>query len=295
MRKKTIETKLRDTHAYFSRFDTLSLSPIITGTGVNNTNFKVIADDSVYFLRRASLNARFLGIDRAEELAAAHAAATIGLAPRIICVEPDGLLLTEFIFGHHWTPTEAAAPNSIQRIAKTLRTLHTISNVAATCSVYQRIERLLSSANALELTLPRELPRLHDWLSKIEQQRNADTRFPHGLCHGDFWLHNFLDDGEKLWLIDWEFAGIGDGMTDLAKIVIGGSQYAETQQRLLLSAYGYTEPDDLERLTQMTRVLRSFEAVWALVQHGLRGSDDPSGFDYLAHSQQTFASLFGAI
>lgn len=280
---------LRERVPFFSDAKALTLTPLAGAISMNNHSYKVVADDWAYWVRVGAESARFLGVRRDEEQAALRSAAAVGLAPELCFASPDGLLVMPFVDGWHWTPKEAQRPENIARLAQTLRRLHALPCPAAPCSVYERIERMVASTRELGLTPPPELGPLLDWLYRLQAQRAADPRATPGLCHGDFWLHNFLDDGTQLWLIDWEFAGVGDGLVDLAKITIGGSEYTPEHQRQLLDAYGYTEPDDLAILHQMTQLLLLFQAVWALVQHGVCGSR--RGFDFLMHSQATFAIL----
>lgn len=131
--------------------------------------------------------------------------------------------------------------------------------------------------------------------AEIEQQRLHDPRYIPGLAHNDLWANNFLDDGEHLSLLDWEFSGTGDGMIDLATLSLAGN-YSEEEQRTLLVAYGLNAPDDFATLQTMKWAVRFFEAGWALVMHGLRGSgSDTSGkqgdYNYLAHASRMFERL----
>jgi thiamine kinase-like enzyme len=292
-----LSTILRERVPLFANAKELSITPFSDTLSRNNTHYKVISDGTAYFLRVGAEASHLLGIRREEEIAALRAAGNIGIAPPVLYADATGLLVLPFLSSAcHWTPEEAAKPENIMRLAQTLRKLHAVSTVAAPCTIYERIERMMTNAERLKLEPPAvKIDRLWEWLYAVQTERACDTRFPLGLCHGDFWLHNFLDDGTQLWLIDWEFAGVGDGMIDLAKISIGGSCYTPQDQQNLLRAYGYTELGDMAILAQMTTVLRLFEAAWALLQHAIHGSTNGThssdSFDYLAHSQKTFALL----
>ena len=285
---------LRKRIPLFATATSLEIALLVGVISLNNTNYKVLADGKEYVLRIGTESAHYLGIRRDEEQASARAVAEAGIAPALLFGDTAGLMLMPFITGKHWSGEEARAPENIARIAQTLRTLHALSEsaVAAPCSIYERIERLMTSVDELGLEPPTTIDRFWWRLHAFRNQRAADTRFAPGLCHHDFWLNNFLvsnnDNEISLWLVDWEFAGIGDGLYDLATIALG-AQYTPEQQKALLVAYGYSDPSDLASLEQMKNVVRFFEAAWALVQHGLRGSG--GDFDYLAYSQQTFAAL----
>jgi thiamine kinase-like enzyme len=273
----------------------LRLGPLQGVISLNNANYRVDADGKAYVLRIGAETARFLGIRREEELEAACAAAKAGVGPEVFYSDPAGIMLMPLIEGRHWEAEEFHSPANMARIARTLRRLHSVIDVAAQGSEYRRIERLLDSAVALGLELPSGTETYREKLTDIERQRIGDPRYVPGLAHNDLWANNFLDDGERLWLVDWEFSGTGDGMSDLATISMAGS-YSGEEQCALLTEYGLTASEDFETLQTMKWVARFFEAAWALVQHGLRGSgSDTSGkqedYNYLAYAFRMFERL----
>ena len=260
-------------------------------TSLNNANYRVAADGADYVLRIAAGTARFLGVRREEEREAALAAARAGLSPEVLYFDPQGHMVTPFLRGRHWQPEEFRQESNIARLAQTLRRLHAIKTVHAEGSVFRRVERLLESAQVLGVPLPDNLELHRHKMDQLEQRRRVETRFAPGLGHNDLWANNFLDDGDRLWLLDWEFGGgNADGLYDLATIALAGNYTPEQQSLLLHLYYEETSPSDLHSLQAMTYAVRFFEAAWALVQHGLRGS---SGFDYRGYSQRTFQAIAG--
>jgi thiamine kinase-like enzyme len=254
-------------------------------------------DGGEYVLRVATGTAvTHLGVRRNEEIAAARAAADAGLAPEVLYADPAaGHLLTRRVAGgRHWVAAELREPANRARVADALRRLHGITTTPGEdAAVFRRIEQLLASAARLGLGLPPGLPEHRHRLRDIEAQRASDRdRMPPGLNHNDFWLNNFLDDGERLWLLDWEFAGRGDGLYDLATTVIAAG-YADEEAARLLGEYGLDRPSDRAALADMKWVVLFFEAAWSLVMDGLRGSDTsvPGGYDYRGHARRMFDHL----
>ena len=88
--------------------------------------------------------------------------------------------------------------------------------------------------------------------------------------------------------VDWEFAGSGDPLFDLATLA-SHLGWSDDQRSPYLAACGWTDSGDLALLRTMRYVVAFFEFAWSLVQHGLRGS--ASGFDYLAHSRVMYGAM----
>jgi thiamine kinase-like enzyme len=249
---------------------------------LNNTPYQIMVDGRLYHMRLAADTIRWLGVSRAEEGAAARAAAQAGICPPILYFDVAGNMVTPFIQGRHWEPHEFHAPANRARLVDLLRRLHAVKHVPADGSVFRRIERLIASAATLHVALPADLDRHLTALRAIEAARACDTRFRPGLSHNDWWANNMLDDGQRLWLVDWEFSGDGDGLFDLATVTLS-SHATEAQRADLLVQYGYTAAEDGAQLHAMVYVVWCFEALWSLVQHGLRGAGD---YDYQKHAQQ---------
>ncbi len=264
---------------HFQSNQQFHITPLQGVISLNNFNYRVSVDGSEYLLRAAAETAHYLGIRREEEIACTAAAARAGIAPDLIYTDPQGNILSRFIQGRHWEHADFHSPAAIARLGEVLSRLHAIQDVPVEGSVFRRIDRLLDSAHALGLEIP---PPARVLLERLPS-RDRPRRFP-GLSHNDFWANNFLDDGERLYLVDWEFSGDGDGLYDLASISIGAG-YDPDEQRVLLASYGAPQPAVFAELQQMKNVVLFFESAWALVMHGLRGSGD---YDYYSHAQRLY-------
>lgn len=268
---------------------TIAVRALADVISLNNTSVRVTANGRDYVLRVASDQARWLGVRRSDERAALLAAAAAGIAPPVLYADDGGNLVSQLIVGRHWSPPDFLEPANQARAMQTLRRLHAIEGVPADGSLVRRIESLLASARELGLPLPEGIDAALGQLHAFAARRQADPRHRPGLSHNDFWHNNFLDDGERLWLVDWEFAGTGDPLFDVATFCLSG-RYAREQEAAVLRAYGYDRADDLATLHDMQQVVFLFEGAWALVQHGLSASD---GYDYLAHSERMLGRLAG--
>jgi thiamine kinase-like enzyme len=274
----------------------VEVAPLQGGQSLNNTNWEVTTADGTRFVLRVGAGAgvSHLAVRRSEELSAARAAASAGIAPEILYADEEaGCLLTPLIAGRHWERDEFREPANMVRVADILRRLHAITQTPGDDgAVFRRIERLLENAAALGAELPSDIDRYRRRSNDIEAERAARRQSVPGLNHNDFWANNFLDDGERLWLLDWEFSGRGDGLYDLATLSLAGGYTAEEDARML-TAYGRDLSEDRTALPDMKWMVLFFEAAWSLAMHGLHGSNPAakSGYDYLGHSRHMFGRM----
>jgi thiamine kinase-like enzyme len=104
------------------------------------------------------------------------------------------------------------------------------------------------------------------------------------LCHNDPYYLNFLDDG-TLWLIDWEYAGMGDPMYDLAGV--GHTLDADGRDVLLETYYGGVTPQLRRDLDALMPVVVCWNVMWSLIQ--VQGG--VGGFDYLQMANDYLDSM----
>jgi thiamine kinase-like enzyme len=106
-------------------------------------------------------------------------------------------------------------------------------------------------------------------------------------CHNDLLNANFIDDGVRIRIIDWEYAGMGDPFFDLGNFSIN-HELTPDEDEILLGAYdGAIRAGRLARLTLM-RVVSDFrEAMWGVLQQGVSTLD----VDFVAYAAASFDRL----
>ena len=110
-------------------------------------------------------------------------------------------------------------------------------------------------------------------------------------CHNDLLNANFIDDGTRIRIVDWEYAGMGDPFFDLGNFSVNHGLTGD-EDRWLLEAYdgGVARPDRLARLLLM-RVVSDFrEAMWGVLQQGISTLD----VDFVAYAGEHFDRLLAA-
>ncbi len=262
--------------------ESASLSVTVISGGLTNTSYLVDTDTSRLVVRISCGNSAVLGIDRTTEAAALKRAEEAGIAPEVLFVtEPEGHLVTRFASeARTLSIEEFVSPEMIPRVARTLRNVHSLDPVDGRFDPLADIERWMGLVEARGTEVPVRLGTLLDRVR--ETGRRSTARMVASdlvLCHNDPYHLNFLVDGGVM-LIDWEYAGMGDPMYDLAGIAY---MLDRTNRDLLLESYfGSAEPWMHTQLEALIPVFVCWNVVWCLVEMD-GGVED---FDYLAHAEE---------
>ena len=252
--------------------DTREASARVLSGGLTNTNYLLEADGDAFVVRVSTANTAILGIDRAREAAALRRASEAGIAPETVAfLLPEGHSVTRFLTdAKPFTSDEFSRPETVRRVAARLADSHSLGSVIGTFDPYADIRRWLATTDERGVARPDRLGAVLELVMPTKDRRAASGD-GQVLCHNDPYYLNVLDDGD-LWFLDWEYAGMGDPMFDLA-----GVAYAldDTGRDILLEAY-FGEVTDTHRsdLRDMIRVFLAWNVAWSLMQITSR-SDDP--------------------
>ncbi|WNS45954.1 phosphotransferase [Paenibacillus sp. MMS20-IR301] len=262
--------------------------------GLTNQNYIIKNGPDRLALRISGSNADRLGINREAELAAMQAAAAIGVGAEIVYFSTEtGHMITKVIEGRKWSDADAGTAVNMKRIADTLRKVHEMPAIPFEFSPYRDIEDRIRYCGLHQLGLPGDLDKLLDKLAAIEEARAAEGLLHGALCHNDPFPNNFLDDG-NVRLIDWEYAGMGDILFDLACVC---ASYSPAQKESFLTHYfGQCDAATLHSLEQMSYVVTFWNAMWAVLQtHTLKpveaGVSAEPPADYRQMADWMFARL----
>jgi thiamine kinase-like enzyme len=257
----------------------------VLGGGITNHNLKVEVDDERYVLRVAGKDTGLLGIDRGVELAATQAAAAAGIGPQVVAfVEPEGWLVTRFVEGASPLMTRMREPEMLARVASALRAFHAGPPIPGTFDSFRVVEAYRATALERGGHVPSEFEWAHEIARRIEGKRAADAPVP---CHNDLLNANFLDDGGRLCIVDWEYAGMGDRFFDLANFSINHELDDAASAALLDAYFGEARDADVESLALMRFMSDFREAMWGVVQNAVSELD----FDFVAYATEHFERL----
>jgi thiamine kinase-like enzyme len=257
--------------------------------GITNRNFRVDAAGTSerWVIRLAGNDTHLLGISREVEHAATVAAAGVGVGPEVTAfIRPEGYLVTRFIVGSPVSDEAVHQPETLRRVADSLRRIHDGPAIPGLFVPLRICEAYRALAVERGVPIPREYELAAAVGRRIEGSFLAD---PIELrpCHNDLLNANFIDDGARIRIIDWEYAGMGDPFFDLGNFSIN-HELTEDQDRIVLEAYdGEVRGPRLARLTLM-RVVSDFrEAMWGVLQLGISTLD----VDFVGYASSRFKRL----
>ena len=242
------------------------------GGGITNHNFKVSVGGETLVLRIGGKDTALLGIDREHEHEAALMAARMGIGPEVVRFA-DGVLVTRFVEGE----VGRADPANVGGL---LARLHAAESISSRFDSFRVVETYAATAAEHGVTVPSAYERAHELAGRIEAQREGASL---GTCHNDLLAANFIDDGERVWIVDWEYAGMGDPFFDLANFAVNNG-LDEEGEAALLEAYGSAD----SRALTLMRFMSDFrEAMWGVVQQAISELD----FDFAAYADEHFERL----
>jgi thiamine kinase-like enzyme len=254
--------------------------------GLTNRNYVVIEPGRRVVVRLGG-DVPVHGIMRFNEYAASRAAAAAGIAPPVLHAEP-GLMVLGFIEGR-CLDAEAVRRDLLRCTALTLRVhCEMRRHLRGPLLAFDVFHVLRDYGHSLREAGSRAVPALPRLLAIADRlEREAGLLHPvYG--HNDLLPANFMDDGDRLWLVDWEYAGLATPLFDLGGLS-SNSGFSAEEERVMLEAYFEAPPDAgllrQFRAVQAASLLR--EAMWGLVQEHHSTLD----VDYVAYSDKNLAAF----
>jgi len=228
-------------------------------------------------------------INRADEALAAKAAARAGVSPEVLHVDSaSGLMVTRYVPNAVTMTPKAfnSRDGAPARAALGLRQLHRSGeSFPARFELFAMIDDYLSHLSGKDVALPEGY---HQVLSEAEAVRAALARNPVPLapCHCDPLCENFLDTGERMWIVDWEYSGMNDPMWDLGDLSVEAG-FDAAQDDALLAAYfdGNITPKDRARMVLYKAMCDLLWTLWGLLQ---LANNNPAE-DFRAYADNRFA------
>lgn len=228
-------------------------------------------------------------INRANEAVAAREAAKAGVSPEVLHVDPGtGVMVTRFIAGAETMSPEKfkVRPGSPARAGEAFRKLHTSDAVFPfRFELFAMIDDYLKVLSAKDVALPAGY---HDVVREAGSVRSALAAHPRPLvaCHCDPLCENFLDTGDRMWIVDWEYSGMNDPLWDLGDLSVEG-KFDLAQDEEMIRAYfgGEARPAERGRIVIYKAMCDLLWTLWGLIQLANNNPVD----DFRAYADGRFA------
>jgi thiamine kinase-like enzyme len=251
------------------------------GGGITNLNV-VVADTARKAVVRIGDDIPVHQIMRFNELAASQAAHAAGVSPKVLYHEP-GALVIDFVPGRTLAAEDLRDPILLSEALALVMRAHRdiprhLRGPALTFWVFQVVRDYVATLRAGRSA---HVPVLPGLMVEAEELECAVGRIDLVFGHNDLLPANFLHDGKRMWLIDWDYAGWGSPLFDLGGLAANNGLDGAQEEWLLATYFGRAPDADLwHRYRAMKAAAALREAMWSMVQEIHSDLD----FDYSAYT-----------
>lgn len=245
----------------------------LTG-GLTNRNYHVTtADGAEYVARFSAPKSALLAIDRDAEYRNSTLAAQVGVGPDVIEYAPDGgVLLVKWIAGRTFEDADLDDPRQLERIAAACRRLHGGPRFVSDFDMFEVQRRYLAIVQESGFRLPEDYLSFEPLVRRIESVLRASARqtVP---CHNDLLAANIMDDGDRLWFIDYEYAGNNDECFELGNIWSEAALEPDRLEHLVAAYFGAPSPVQTARARLFGLMAKYGWTLWASIQDAVSDVD----------------------
>ncbi len=260
--------------------------------GMTNHNFKITDGDEKFVVRIGSDDPIHL-ISRKNETASSRAAFEVGVSPELVYNEP-GVLVVRFVEGRVYQETDVRIDDNLTRIVKMLhhfhqkmpQHFHEVPVIFWVFQVLRHYQHLLQHGNT------QHKHRLQGLATMAESLENAVGSVDIVFAHNDLLAANFIDDGERIWLIDFDYAGFNSPLFDLSNLASNNQLSPDQENAMLESYFGYAISRSQWRsynAMKCASLLR--ETLWSMVAE-IHSELDVDFADYTRVNLQRFEQVY---
>jgi thiamine kinase-like enzyme len=254
--------------------------------GITNVNY-VVEDGGEKFVVRVGGDIPVHHVMRFNELAASRAASAAGISPEVVHAEP-GVMVLRFVEGRVFAEADVREPANLERVVGLLKRVHhdIPRHLRGPVLLFWVFHVIRDYGHTLIEGRSRHAPRLPGLIAAAEVMERAVGPVELVFGHNDLLAANLIDDGTRLWLVDWDYAGFGSPLFDLANLATN-NQLPEDLDRRLLEIYFDAHVGDgrwrAYAAMKCASLLR--ETLWSMVSE-IHSTLD---FDYAAYTAENLA------
>jgi thiamine kinase-like enzyme len=268
--------------------------------GLTNRNYKVTTPDGSYVARISGAGSELLAIDRDCEYRNSVAAAAAGAGPPVVEYRPqDSMLIIGYIEGRTLGSADVAEPRTITRIARACRMLHDGERFGNDFDMFAIQRRYLAVARSRGFRIPAGYEDLLPHFDAAAAALTASDRDGTVPCNNDLLPANLIDDGRRIWLIDYEYSGNNDACFELGNIWAEAHLSLDCLTALVTAYYGQPRPGKVARARLLGLAGMYGWTLWGAIQHAASTIE----FDFWSWAMERFegaaagftASSFGGL
>ena len=257
----------------FNKVELLKSRTLITelSGGLTNRNFRVDTAQGVFVARVSSNSSDLLAIDRTSEFRNSTIAGNGAVGAQVLDFLPgEGLLLISFIPGKTFGADDVAA--NLPRIATSLRNLHALDSFDHEFNMFNTQKNYQKIVVDEGFRLPEGYV---EFAPKVAEIKRAFEVLSEGLvpCNNDLLPGNFIDDGAKIWLIDYEYSGNNDACFEIGNVWAEAFLPLEALEELVSAYYGQHRPEKVARAWLWALMAKYGWTLWASIQSSVSDID----------------------
>ena len=260
--------------------------------GLTNLVFRVsdgrVSNKSQAFCLRLPGDGTQEYINRINEAQAAREAARAGVSPEVLYTDESGVMVTRYIENTQTMTPQLfkSRSGSPRRAGQAFARLHQAKlKFDFRFDLFDMIDDYLRILSDKTVDFPKGY---HDVLKDAETVRQALNahQLPLTACHCDPLCENFLDTGQRMWIVDWEYSGMNDPLWDLGDLSVEAG-FDQSQDEEMIQAYfdGEPRPDQHGRIVIYKAMCDLLWTLWGLIQHA---NDNPAE-DFWVYSTTRFS------
>ena len=234
--------------------------------GLTNTNYKVTVDGTPFFIRVPGEGTELLAIDRNNEHHSARVAAQVGIGPKVLHHLPEyDVMVLEFLNGKTMSKDSLNESGMPTRMAQSIKRLHAGERLILDFNMFRLTEYYLSLCKERNIKIP---DGYFERMKIVEEIERAMAVKPLATvpCNNDLLAENYIDDGNQLWLIDYEYSGNNDPTFELGN-TCQEMQFNDQQIAEVCAAYfGEASADKIARMKLNMIMSDVGWGLWAAIQ-----------------------------
>jgi thiamine kinase-like enzyme len=242
----------------------ISIQPL--SGGLTNSNYKVEVEGTPYFVRVPGESTELLAIDRNNEYYNTKAASEAGVAPKVLYYLPEYcVMVLEFLDGKTMSKDSLNVAGMPRRMAQCIQRLHSGPRFLTDFNMFRLTEYYLSLCQERKIRIPDGYLERMQTIAQIENAMSVRLleTVP---CNNDLLAENYLDDGKRLWLIDYEYSGNNDPTFELGN-TCQEMQFSDDQINEVCAAYfGSVSSDKIARMKLNMIMSDVGWGLWAAIQ-----------------------------